>query len=585
MKNSNKKFKKVRRNRINALKISCGWNRGIFLIFLGGFLFRLFAMARLQFAVTFDEAHYVRLAKHFLEIGWSGVLHPYWPPFYPMTIAFFHVLGISLETAGRLVSVLMGTLTIGLVYWLAKTWFGPTEAKWSAFLYAFYPPVVLGSTHVMPESLFSFLALLGMVLAWQAFEKKWLSLGILAGILWSFCYLVKPEGVGFLLVFLAYGIGVFLLFPKFSKPLLKRAGIMWGVVVGWILIALPYLIFLRQNTGTWTLSTKGTINQQFESAVYFQDEANPDPFFHLTQDNRHLPYDMAYHFGTIRELTQMEEGKSRIVRIHPGQLVHKFVKNFYHEVKTEIPKLFGIVPFVLFVAGLLGFRPKEKSMGLFFLYLLANVFFFWFLLVPLFHLNERYFIPLFPLFFTLMGKGLLILSQWVSEFFTVFFKGLTTSRNRVASFLVWIFVIGFGFLPEWARWVSIRAEDPDAWADPVELKIVGNWLKTHSEHPPVLMSLNKAVDFYAGQYDMKKGASYSYDSVDRNVEYARHRGVEYLVFSSRYLFWFPNLKPLIEKKGLPQGLRLEYELEFPKGIHTVVYRLESENRRYGEKSQ
>lgn len=553
-------------------------NMWMLFIFIGGLLFRLFVMARLQFAVSFDEAHYVRLAKSFLERGWSGLFHPYWPPFYPVVIAFFHALGIPLELAGRLVSVLMGTLTIGVVYGLAKILLGPREARWSAFLYAFYPPVVLGSTHVMPEPLFSFLGILGIMLAWKAFEKRHVFLGILGGGIWSLCYLTKPEGIGFLLVFLVYAIGVFLIFPKFSAPIFKRAMILIGLVLGWILIAFPYLLFLRQNTGTWTISTKGTINQQFESAVYFQDETNPDPFFHLTRDNQHLPYDMAYHFGTIRELTLMEEGKNRIVRIYPGQLVKKFVKNFYHEVKTEIPKLFGIVLFVLFIAGFLGFRPKDKVDGLFFLYLMANVIFFWFILIPLFHLNERYFIPLFPLFFVFMGKGFLSLSEWTSQWVVLFPKVFQKLHNNIASFCIWVFVLGFGFFPEWARWVSIRPDDPDKWADPVELKMAGNWLKAHSFHPPVLMSLNKAVDFYAGQYDMKKGASYSYDSVERNVEYARHRGVEYLVMSSRYLFWFPNLKPLIEKKNLPPGLQLVYELEFPKGIHTVVYRLDPMNR-------
>lgn len=568
----------MEKNKIIPFKVLCRWDRWLVFIFMLGILFRLLAMSRLQFAVTFDEAHYVRLAKSFLNDGWTGLFHPYWPPFYPLSIAFFHCLGIPLELAARLVSVLMGSLTIGLVYVLAKTWFGLREARWSAFMYACYPPVVFGSTHVMPESLFSFLAILGMILAWKAFEKKRVTLAIFAGILWSFCYLVKPEGIGFLIVFLLYGIALLFISPQFSRPLFKQILVIVTLVLGWILIAFPYLHFLRENTGTWTISTKGTINQQFESAVYFKDEANPDPFFHLTQDNRHLPYDMAYHFGTVRELTQMEEGKSRIIRIHPVRLAQKYVKNFYHEVKTEIPKLFGFVPFFLFVAGLLGFRPKDKSSGLLFLYFSLNVIFFWFFLIPLFHLNERYFIPLFPLFFVLMGKGFSHLSQWCAEWVALFVKKRRILWHRSASFLVCVFVIGFGFFPEWAKWVSIRPEDPDRWADPVELKLAGTWLKNHSPHPPVLMSLNKAVDFYAGQYDMKQGASYSYDSVARNVGYARHRGVDYLIFSSRYLFWFPNLKPFIEKKDLPSGLQLVYEMEFPKGIYTVIYQLGSKEK-------
>ena len=87
------------------------------------------------------------------------------------------------------------------------------------------------------------------------------------------------------------------------------------------------------------------------------------------------------------------------------------------------------------------------------------------------------------------------------------------------------------------------------------------------------MTLNKSVDFYAGQYDVKIGASFSYDPVEKNIAYARNRNCEYLVFSSRYLSWFGNLRPLVESMELP-GLKRIYDVLDHDGIRTVIYQIE-----------
>jgi hypothetical protein len=90
----------------------------------------------------------------------------------------------------------------------------------------------------------------------------------------------------------------------------------------------------------------------------------------------------------------------------------------------------------------------------------------------------------------------------------------------------------------------------------------------------VIADVNKAVDFYAGQMDIRKGASFSYDPVERNLAYARSRNASYFVFSSRYSAWFPNMNPLLDGKGIPAGLSLVYASDDPPGIRTVIYRID-----------
>ena len=551
------------------------WDWWILLILAGGLAFRLVLAHGCRFAISFDEAHYLRLAARFREAGFSGLFHPYWPPFFSLAIAIANWFIPSLETAGRIVNMFSGVLMIWLVYRMARELFGPWEARISACFIAFHPPLAFGSTNVMPESLFSLTVILGIFIGWKSLQKKRWTLGFVSGILWGAAYLIKPEGVGFLLVFLGILL-VFMFIRGFKKafPAVPLSGL--AALIGFILISASYLAYLHDSVGRWTLSTKGMVDQQMSAAVYFKDEANPDPFFHLTKDNRHLPYDMAWHFGTLRELSTLEGGRQRIVDIPLADYAKKYVKNFYHLTKTSIPQLFGLALFALFVSGFFGHVLKDKNRLGYVFYLFAYIVFFWFLVIPMFHINERYLIPLFPVCFLWFGKGADVLYHWLIRAWKTGFQRRSQSTDRIV-FFPFVFLLGvllvFEFFPELARLAGIRHDNPDRWADPVELKQAGLWLRGHTDHPAILMSPNKAVDFYAGQYDIRKGASFSYDSVERNVAYSRHQGVEYLVCSSRYLFWFPVMSQLIDGRNIPPGLSLIYKSDQPAGIKTAIYRL------------
>ncbi len=599
-------------------------------ILLGAAIFRVVLILGFRQAVSFDEPHYLRLAGSFLERGFNGLLHPYWPPFFPLVIALFKPLTGDLETAGRLVNLVSACVTVWLVFRMSGVLFGKKESLIAAGFAAFYPPLAFSSTNVMPESLFSALALAGIWTAWKALTPEpgtgrgrdatavpdqvhrgrrtvrtgpgsepgpgsgpgpGLQFGIfrrlkpasqagLAGLLWGAAYLVRPEGIGFLLVFLAAAF----LFFLFRSPARKRAIAAAACVSSaFLILAAPYWVYLRAETGVWTLSTKGSVNQQFESAVYFQDEANPDPFYHLTPDNRHLPVDMAYHFGTLQELAAVEGGSERVAEIPLSRTAIKFAKNYYHVLKQFIPQLFSALLLALFAAGLAGGLTVPRQWH-FAAYGLAFPAFFWLAVIPMFHVNERYFLPLFPLMLPWIGRGTVFLAERTAQFLSESFprrfgrargpKAASGAAGRTAAAVTAAVILIFGLLPETARLANIRSDSTGAWADPVELKEAGRWLLRENGRPPVLMSLNKAVDFYAGQYDMRKGASFSYDDVSRNLAYARNRGVEYMVFSSRTLFWFPNLAPLLDEGGQPEGLRLVYASDRPAGIRTKVYRVE-----------
>jgi len=537
----------------------------MFILFLAAMLLRLLLL-RFRFAVSFDESHYLRLAGSFFSQGLSGLLHPYWPPLFPMLIAAAKPFTGNLEWAGHLLNATAGSLLVVLVYRLALELVDRREAVLSAFIVAFHPALAFMSTDVMPETTYALLGIGGMLTGWKAFHRKsWLLSG-LAGALWGLAYLAKPEATGFPMV---YAILLILFWKRArNKPdRLTWAARLAVLCIGFAIVAAPYLVYLRQATGTWTLSTKGMVNQQMEAVVLLGAGDTADPFFHLTADNRHLPYDMAYHSGDLQDLLKRREGRERVIRLNPVDYAVKFMKNFYRVERNAVPSLFTLV---LLVSCALGFFSpifgRERRKG--WLYCIAFIAFYWFLLIPFFHVNERYFIPLLPVALIWSGRGLFVLKGWIVRY--AFDR---RKRSMTAWVLLSVWGAAFFAIPEAAKVLSVRPSNPDMWAQPVEMKEAGLWLKNFTGHPPILMSLNKSVDFYAGQVDIRKGASFSYDSVERNVAYARLRGVEYMVFSSRYLGWFPNLRPLFDAEIPSPFLDRIYDRTRPEGVRTVIFRV------------
>ncbi len=551
------------------------WWIQVTIIAVAAFLVRLVLMLGFRYAVSFDEAHYLRLGASLLDQGLPGVLHPYWPPLFPLLIGLVGTVTSDFELAGRFINLLAGTGIVLLVMTFSKEIFGKSVALLAGILVAFYPPLAFNATNVMPETLYAILGLGGIYLAWTGFRDIRYIPVFLAGLCWGGAYLLRPEGVGFLLIFA--GVAGFLILRDLLGKRWQSRWIIMGLfaAMGFLLLAGPYLGYLKSSTGTWTLSTKGKVNQQLEAALMFGMGEVKDPFMHLTDDDRHMPYDMAVHFGNFKELVQSDEGEKRVIQIPMSAYAQKYIRNLYQLVKFAIPHLMTTLILVLWAVGFFaqGYDPKRWGLILF---LSAHVIFYWFILVPFFHVNDRYLLPLFPLAFIWVSQGLMTLIRWGSEIpgrCVVCGDALSTKRKRTSILLITALYLGLVFLPELGKVISHPSQSTDMWAEPVELKKAGEWLKANTDHPPVLMSLNKSVDYYAGHYDMRQGASFTYDTIKRNVAYARHRNVEYMVFSDRYAEWFSNLRPLVDENNPDACLERVYRETEPSGIQTVIYRI------------
>jgi 4-amino-4-deoxy-L-arabinose transferase-like glycosyltransferase len=532
----------------------------VILVILLSLAFRLLLL-KYRFAVGFDEPHYLQLAASWRFGHLGDILHTYWPPMYPFLVGVMSFFIRDFEFAGRIVSILAGTLTLIPVYFLTKYLFDKKTAFLSVLLLAFYPALAFDSTNTLTEATYSFLALCGLMVGYLALAKSSKLYGLFAGLLFGAAYLTRPEGIGFLIVFVAIAF----IATVFQYVRQKTAGMIFTIVLavfGCAFISSPCLFYLKKQTNQWTLSAK------WNSGHY-----DMETLFKLSDDNKILPVDEIWHDGDILKLQQIGQSDST-VPISRLAILQDTVENFYKTVKSYIPGVLSFALFVLFILGLFGEAWSGDKWPLH-LYLLSYIFFFWLVIIPFFHPIDRYFLPLLPLCFVWISRGAVELHDWLTNTLAnvPLFSRKIQKKRILGTIMVTAFLLVFSYLPELGKVIKRTPDSKDYWNDAVELKKAGLWLRDNTKSSPVIMSINKAVDYYAGNYDIRSGATIPDNSFARVMDYAKSRGVEYLVLTERYKDKSPQLAFLLETDNCPQGLELVHEDSsiFMTRIFKIVY--------------
>ncbi len=536
------------------------------------FIFRLILM-RYHFAIGWDEPHYLQLAIMLSKGQFLQALHPYWSPFYSVCVAAASFIISDFELAGRMVSLMCGILIFIPVFFFTKKLFGKRSGYWAIGLLTFYSPLAFSTTSALAEPTFIFLSIMAIYFGWKAIESKSFKYSIFTGIFFGFSYLTKPEGIGYFFIFIIFsGIYAIIDFIRSQRRMLFIF-ILSGV--SFIFISIPYILYLHHETGRWTISSKVYANQQMEAQSFNNDEIN---FISLSDDNQVHPFDAIYHEGNFLKL--IKENRQQTSSIHVSLLIKKYFTNFYRVTKYAIPQLFGLVMFVLVTVGLCTLPPNLKENRIH-LYLLSFVVIFWFVFIPLFHINDRYLLPGLVICFGWIGHGADQLTGRIKRGLDSLIKSNLNRFSRIhtekISMLVVLTCISlFCLIPELGKILSRDKYSVSFWDDAVELKKAGLWLKNYVSHEPILMSLNKSVDYYAGCCDVRKGTTFSNNSFERVLSYAYHRKVEYMVVAKRYSELFPNLAFLFDDTKIPNTLQLIYEDQEKEGLEVRIFKLNPE---------
>ncbi len=222
-----------------------------------------------------DAFDFVSIARRFAEGDFiTGLQHPF-HPLYSLLISFVSQCGFELILAGRIVSLVLSILTVVVLYVVGEKMFNKTIALIAAFILAIHPYAVRLAVDVMSESTYFFFYVTGFGLGYIAIKTKRPYIFFLTGLFSAFAYLTRPEGVSILLI---TGLWPFVQFVK-SVPVLKNFGnrlppyvekraILASsiksislLLVGFFLLAAPYIFCIKGETGGWTLTKKKRLSQ------------------------------------------------------------------------------------------------------------------------------------------------------------------------------------------------------------------------------------------------------------------------------------------------------------------------------------
>jgi len=215
-----------------------------------------------------DDVTYLNLATQLDGIGltppYFKSIHTHFPPGYPAVIHIFNSLGYSLSSL-RLIETIAYPVITGILVLKTIRNYRSDIPIYASILAAFTPAFVLQPVidTYASEYLFSLLAILSIYLfSTSCLRISAVRLGI-ASLMISFSYMVRPEGIVYILLFVPYS---FWLVNRYGFR--KTFKFMAPVVLPPIVFIIPYIIYLHQNLGRLTLSGKDTAADYIISQMY-----------------------------------------------------------------------------------------------------------------------------------------------------------------------------------------------------------------------------------------------------------------------------------------------------------------------------
>jgi hypothetical protein len=208
-------------------------------------------------AIFNDGPSFLRVAAFFYEGHYAVALGHSYHPLYPLLISLLAPWVGDFADAGVVVSVAAGSLAVlGLYAFLARA-FDPRVAALGGVLFALHPYAATFSADVQSEGLYFALFLGALAYTWRAIQEAGPRPAALGGLMAGAAYLVRPEGLG--VAVSGAVVAALLLFQgRWTVPVFIRFAA--ALAVGVAVVAGPYVVHLRYQTGEWMLTQKKSIS-------------------------------------------------------------------------------------------------------------------------------------------------------------------------------------------------------------------------------------------------------------------------------------------------------------------------------------
>ncbi|MBC7263145.1 MAG: glycosyltransferase family 39 protein [Chloroflexi bacterium] len=528
----------------------------IYAIILVSFVLRLLLL-RVDRIVRWDEPDYLLMGINLfsgrgLTVGQVPELH--YAPLFPIVTGTLGLVLGDAKRASDLCYLIFGTLLPLCTYLVARRTSGTTAALITAALVGVFPPLSAGVLFwgTMIEPMYVVLLLTALYAWFRALDTNLARWHLGAGVLLGLAYLTKPEA----LLHMAFLWAIVTLYRLATRTMRDRRTItnLALAALAFIMVISPYIAYLYRYTGRVLLSGKLGVTYAAGLGVVIGDP---------------VLYD--------RELARLDEAGEHIIWFSPDRFKYSlldyirqdprlFLYRTWHNFNALEQSLFSHQAFPFYLLGLVALawfarkwdQRRVWSMAMLLAFCLPLASF-----LP-FHIELRYFAPLFPVLLLWVAEGITELGHWWRE--TV--SNLMGHEPHPA----WL-ALGTR-LPAFALCALFLALQPFVVANGLAdmnpaPREAGLWLKANTPPETLLMTRDTQVPFYA-ERPWIPSANEPYE---RLIHYARKNRVQYWVVDEREVTVIrPQLSFLADTTNPPP--ELEFVRKFSGGKWAViVYRL------------
>jgi len=491
------------------------------------------------YVIKNDSVAYMQNAMYFVSGDFSSALRHDYHPLYSLIMAVLYNVIPNMELSGTIISVLFGTLTVVVFYLIGKSVFDQKVSFVSSVILAFHPYAVRFSADIISDSTYFFLFISALGLGYFAITNRKLLLFALTGICSALAYLTRPEGIGIIII-----VAFWCVLKDFVK-----IKVLWKVklvsililVVSFLAFSMPYLVFIKQDTGSWSLTKKKKASNlaglekvlaTLKSARLAKEESDKEKDvsdlavsekeLDTLKNNRLAKEDSekerSYRNSIIKQMTASKSN----FKIHLYGIIH-VIKRY---VSTFHPFLF-----ILFIIGVINWTRVDKK-RFFGIYVASIILFYLIILyrLNLTHLGQGDNIYQYPsrrhlmalvipaIFF--VGLGLYVAGAWTHKKFhncnsIVGFKELLKSTWNVQ--LIVLMIVVSVLLPK-----TLKPQRFDKYG----IKIVGQWIRSNShKSSPAILSGSLRNSYYSG------GEHFQAESINGALDYARVSNVDYILIT------------------------------------------------------
>lgn len=475
------------------------------------------------YVIALDGAfQYIPMAKVFATgslkdaLGFGGQ-----QPLYSFFIALVYPLVSDFELAGRLVSSLFGVLLIIPVYFLGKRIFDQKIAFFSAFFVAIHPYIRRFSADVLKESTYLFFLATAIWFSLRTIEDKKNIPYLFIPLFSALVYFVRPDGFEVLVVVFFY----ILFIKKFDFAAEKWKAILL-LLLSSVILFLPYLILLKGSMGTWTLSKAKTISGLLGVGA----ASDGVPFL----------------LKVIISLKKLNlEFLSRYHPLYVFFLAVGLFKRAPFHFKDEEKFLisFFILHYVVLFLLILNFTNWKEGAS-----------------TQAFVFSGRHILSLFLVSIYWAADGFLTIYQWVSDKlkFSRLFHRFNSKRKPMLIMLTLLVLILAIVLPKTLQPQRL---------DKIHRKEAGLWLREYSLTPPLILTGDPRVAYYAGGTYVLIPSEATPEEI---VEKGTKEKADYLIFEGKETTVSDAFAPF-ERKG---ELKLVHRQPYgKKGKTIVVYKI------------